>query len=171
MEDIHAAKVQNEPHSAEPLIALYRGIGLVSTLVRWQTRSVYSHAGLYLPDGSTIESWHRGGVARNEWLGAVHTPGTVVDLFRVAAPVEWDAALVFAAAQIGKGYDFRGCARFLTRRGPDCHPARWFCSSLVFAAVEQGGVKLLQRICPSAVAPQHLALSPLLRFVREEVTV
>jgi len=154
----------------EPLIALYRGVGVVSTLVRWQTRSIYSHAGIRLRGGSIIESWHRGGVKRNETLGTVHMPGTVVDLFRVAAPVDWTKALLFAGGQIGKGYDWRGCARFVTRREPDCNPQRWFCSSLVFAALEHGGVQLLARICPAAVAPAHLSLSRLLEQVGQEVT-
>lgn len=170
MEDIHAAKVQNDPHSAEPLVALYRGTSWVSRAVQFQTRSVYSHAGLRLPDGSIIESCHRGGVKRNAHLGAVHTPGTVVDLFRVTVPVDWDAALMFAAEQIGKPYDFRGVARFITRRTPDCNPPRWFCSALIQSAIEHGGVKLLERICPSAVAPGHQAMSPLLEFIRTEFT-
>lgn len=168
------AKVQHDPHSAEPLVALYRGTSLVSRLIRWQTWSDYSHAALLLPDGSVIEAWHKGGVQRHAHLGEVHTPGTQVDLFRVAAPVEWDAALMSATEHLDKGYAFSNIARFLLRLGAmdGCrHPERLICSQLVHLIVEDGGVRLLHRICASRVSPRDLSISPLLRFVRTEVTV
>src|SRR5215469_1941664 len=38
-------------------IALYQGKSLISLLIRWQTRSRYSHAAFLLDDGSVIEAW------------------------------------------------------------------------------------------------------------------
>ena len=38
-------------------IALYQGKSLISLLIRWQTRSQYSHAAFLLDDGSVIEAW------------------------------------------------------------------------------------------------------------------
>lgn len=172
MEQLHAAKVQNDPHSAEPLVALYRGTSWVSRAIRWQTWSDYSHAALWLPDGSVIEAWHKGGVQRHATLGAVHTPGTVVDLFRVVAPVEWDAVLASAEAHLDKGYAFSNILRFMLRwTSTDCrHPQRLICSQLVHLLIEEGGVRLLHRICASKVSPRDLSISPLLRFVRSETT-
>src|SRR5579871_6249457 len=38
-------------------IALYQGKSPISLLIRWQTRSRYSHAAFLLDDGSVIEAW------------------------------------------------------------------------------------------------------------------
>lgn len=38
-------------------IALYQGKSAISRLIRWQTRSQYSHAAFLLDDGSVIEAW------------------------------------------------------------------------------------------------------------------
>jgi uncharacterized protein YycO len=139
-------------------VLLFRGRGLASTLIRWQTRSPYSHAALRLPDGRIIESWQTAGVRIQtlaDWQG--------IDIFAVRGmgPSHWYVALNYATAQIGFSYDWLSVARFVTRRrtGAD---HRWFCSELVFASLAYAGVRLLERIDPAAVSPGHLALSPLL---------
>lgn len=139
----------------EPKVLLFRGRGVISALIRWQTRSVYSHAALLLEDGETIiEAWQGDGV-RKKKLGSREN----IDAFRVAGGVDWPTAIAFAEAQIGKRYDYRQVFRFLSRRSgkTDEH---WFCSELVFAALREGDVPLLERIEPWAVSPGLLAVSP-----------
>jgi hypothetical protein len=45
-----------------PAVLLFRGKGVISTLIRWQTRGEYSHAALLMPDGMIVESWQGAGV-------------------------------------------------------------------------------------------------------------
>ena len=141
-----------------PGILLFRGRGPVSALIRWQTRSQYSHAALLLQDGSVIEAWQGGGVRRKwlrDWVG--------VDILSVPGMTDeqWHQAIAFARAQIGLRYDWRGVFRFVSRRrapGDD----RWFCSELVYAACRSAGVDLLRDTDPAEVSPGMLARSPLL---------
>lgn len=142
----------------EPKILLFRGRGLISWLIRWQTRSEYSHAALMLPDGSVVEAWQGAGVRRTwlrDWCG--------VDVFSVhgMTPEQWQSAIGYARAQIGKGYDYRGVFRFLSRRLVPNNDL-WFCSELVFRALEVAGVRLLRDVTAGEVSPGMLARSPFL---------
>lgn len=144
-------------------VLLFRGRGVISALVRWQTRSVYSHCAIQLPDGRILESWQGSGVQVRrlaDWAG--------VERFRVAGitATQWGRAVSFAEAQVGAGYDYISVLRFVSRRhAPD--NGRWFCSELVAAALQVAGVQLLARVDPAEVSPAMLSWSPLL--VREEL--
>lgn len=142
-----------------PAVLLFRGRGAISALIRWQTRSPFSHAALLMPDGRIVESWQGAGVRVKtlaDWDG--------VDFFDVPSMTDfqWSLALDFALELVGRGYDYRAVARFVSRR-PAADNERWFCSELVFAALEAAGVSLLERIDAAAVSPGLLSLSPLLR--------
>lgn len=140
-------------------ILLFKGRGVVSGMIRLQTRSRYSHAALLYPDGITlIESWQGAGVRKKSI-----TDFAGVDAFIVPGMTEaqWRDAFRFAEAQLGMGYDYRSVLRFVTRVGARDN-RRWFCSELVFAALHHAGVDLLARIPAAEVAPGHLAWSPLL---------
>jgi uncharacterized protein YycO len=140
-----------------PKILLFRGRGFFSQLIRWQTRSRYSHAAFLLPDGRVLEAWHSGVriAALRSWRD--------IEAFDVQAADahQWAAVMTFARAQVGRGYDFRGVLRFLSRRRQP-HDEQWFCSELVFAALQHAGVDLLRDTDPAEVSPGMLARSPLL---------
>ena len=141
-----------------PRILLFRGRGLISALIRWQTRGAYSHAAILLPDGRILESWQGDGV-RIKVLDDMRG----VESYEVTGitPEQWDAAIAFAESQVGRGYDYWAVVRFIARsRMPDNE--RWFCSELVFDALRHAGVHLFQRIDGWAVSPGMLAISPLL---------
>lgn len=141
-------------------ILLYRGTGVVSYLIRWFTRSEYSHAALLYPDGDTvIESMQGYGVRKR----SIYDLDEPYDVFRVAnmTPQQWNYAIAFCAGEIGCGYDYRSVIRFLTRQHAGS-PNRWFCSELVFAAIRHAGPWLLERIEDWAVDPGDLRLSSLL---------
>lgn len=152
-------------------IALHLGRGLLSRLIRWQTRSPYSHASLLLPDGLCIEAREGIGVRA---LPGLHVPaGELVDLFRVegVTPAQVEAIAEFARRQLGKPYDYTMVARFITRRQESrASQGKWFCSELVFAACQQAGLRLLRDTDPWEVSPGLLARSPLLVPVRLNVT-
>lgn len=143
---------------SKPAVLLFHGRGIISSLIRWQTRGNYSHAALLLPNGQILESWQGAGVrvkTLKNWDGIdiYHVDGIKSD--------QWVSAIKFAEAQLGKKYDYRAILRFLTRKKLSSND-RWFCSELVFEALRQAGVKLLDRIDSSAVSPSTLSISPIL---------
>ena len=183
-------------------MALFRDApGLVGRLIRWQTRSEYSHAALVFDrtavseiDGTaqlfkeqeaalsslyhtlthrflTIEAREFRGVRMTE--GVVKAAAGAVDLFSVNSPQgaqrSTEEALgkvwFFAKEQIDKGYDYTMVARFVSRRQEQRSSSdKWFCSELVFAALQKAGIDLLRDVEPWAVSPGLLAKSPLLKW-------
>ena len=139
-------------------IVLFRGRGLISALIRWQTRGDYAHAALLMDDGKLIESWQGVGVRIKSDPDL--SDATIFDVPSMTQ-AQWDRALFFARCQVGKGYDYWAIIRFITReRMPDND--RYFCSELVFDSIEHAGVNLLARIKGWAVDPSRLELSPLM---------
>lgn len=163
-------------------VALFKGRSAISRLIRWQTRSEYSHSALWLPETEeVIEAWHRGGVRRGP-IHNVHTPGTVVHIFTVN-PIEqskppqpssligWDQKVLdFANDQVGGSYAFRSVFRFMSRRSAEHRPGVWFCSELVSKSFRHGGIHLLGQIPSEHVSPALLSYSPLLKFAHTIVT-
>jgi len=125
-------------------------------LIRAQTRSEYSHSAIMLKDGSIIESWQGKGVRRKtlaDYEG--------IDFFKVEG-VDENVVEEFLLSKIGAKYDYLSVFRFLSKRKP-IPSEKWFCSDLVFSALEAGGVKLLNNITPQEVSPALLSLSTLLK--------
>lgn len=166
-------------------IALYRGVSMVSRLIRFQTRSEYSHAAFILlgddvragdgvagPRSRVFEAWHVGGVDGWHAASKRHTPGTQVDVFRLdpeLTPAEEQELLAWLDLQRGKRYDFRGVWRFVSRKEPD-YTKRWFCSALVFGGLAHVGRRTLERIQANCVSPALLALSTHLAKVDQFTT-
>ena len=152
----------------KPYLLLYKGKSWVSRLIRWQTRSKYSHAAIFIPEEGVYEAWHIGGVQKNKDWKVLHKKGTIVDVF---CPTEFDKentqkVVEFLESQVGKKYDFRSVFRFLTRQ-PE-HPDdkdKWFCSELASMAFMRAGYCLLKRIEPWAISPALLSYSPRLNLV------
>lgn len=143
-----------------PGVVLFRGTSLLSKAIRWQTRSVYSHAALLCPDGHLIHALADRGVVREP---APFGPDDTCDVFNVPSMTskQWEAAARFAAAQVGKGYDWWGVIRFVARdRLPDS--PNYFCSELVFEALAWAGRRVLERCEAYDVSPGMLGLSPCL---------
>ncbi len=168
----------------------YRGTSMVSWLIRWQTRSCYSHIALRFTEdlwvqmgdgrekrigaGNVIEAWQTGGVALHGHAGTVHTPGTRVDVFEYAQDLSLTEAQVmagFLVRQLGKAYDFMGVARFLTREPVDhWRRNKWFCSELAFEMALTGGRPLLARCAAWEVPPRDVPRSTALKLVGQEKT-
>jgi hypothetical protein len=142
-------------------VLLFTGGDPIAAIVKWQSRSAYSHAALLIPGTNTvIESFPFRGV-RQRTL-------SVRDWERIHAyevigmdAAQWQEALDFATARIGQGYDWRNVFRFLTRI-PGRENQRWFCSELVFKAIEVAYRRLLN-MSAEYVDPGRLAQSTLLR--------
>ena len=162
--------IQSQPKNTNMQIALHKGTGWISRLIRWQTRSLYSHASILFKADEiepirVIEAREFKGVQLTRGLDL--TPGETVDIFDIKGL--WkdghsaENIIHFLGAQIGKPYDYRMVLRFVSRRGQDRRTVgKWFCSELVYAAFLKGGLQLLGNTEPWEVSPGLLARSPYL---------
>lgn len=144
-------------------IMLFKGTSFISRAIRFQTRSVYSHAAI-LDQSIVTESWHKGGVRQYplEELRHNHKSGTGIDIYDIRGPYDVAAVRTFLSQAIGKKYDFKSIFRFLTRRRAQADD-KYFCSELVLHAFAEGGFDILH-IRPSEASPRDLSISPLLKL-------
>jgi|6_EtaG_2_1085325.scaffolds.fasta_scaffold00296_7 uncharacterized protein YycO len=152
------------------MIALYRGISTISKIIRWRTRSVYSHAAWLCDDGSVIEAWTNG-VRKTKNLSADHTPGTIVDIFSIdgITPEQIGEIEGFLGKHLGMPYDYRSVWRFMSL-SPATINGKWFCSELIDAACTQAGAHLTRRIESHLVSPRDIGISPVLLAERQHRT-
>ena len=169
-------------------LAAYQGTSLISRLIRWQTRSRYSHIAIrftedvwvklgerekYIHAGNVIEAW-KGGVRLADDISESHDTKTPVDLFEFVVPLTEDEELAmssFLVRQLGKGYDYEAIIRFLTREPVDhWHRQKWFCSELAFEAALTCGRRLLERCAAWEIPPRDVPRSPLLKFSKNLIT-
>lgn len=155
-------------------IACYKGKSFVSKLIRWFTRSDYSHVAFLLDDGSVIEAWEKGGVLHNASLRTKHTPKTEVDIFEIVPPLTLneEADLIGNIRdELGKDYDYWAVMRFLTRQGkPPGVGEKWFCSEFVFEMLHKIGRVLFVNTEPWEVQPGWIPRSTVLKWDRTIVT-
>lgn len=149
------------------MILLYKGISTISRTIKFVNWGDFSHASWKRRDDSVIEAWHVGGVRHTPHYCVDHTPGTVIEAFKIRGLTDdqQDRIEEFLLGQVGKKYDYRGVLRFLSRRDPadTVNPEdlnRWFCSVLVFCAVAHVRDPLLARVSPHRVHPTLLSYSP-----------
>lgn len=151
------------PHDFEAgcgRVLLFTGGDPIAALVRWQSRSHYSHAALLIPGTTTvIESYPFRGVRKREltakdWerIHAYRVPDMTVK--------QWAGAVQFCESQMGMGYDWRNVLRFVSRV-PARENNRWFCSELVFEAIRRTYRRVLN-MSAEYVNPGHLADSTLM---------
>lgn len=143
-------------------VALFKNSGPIASLIKWQTDSPYSHAAL-LFRGETGDILLQSNPGRGvHWTA--NPDLRRADIFDYVEHIHSGLAFSmynFAKAQLGKGYDYFGVARFISRRRLPEND-RWFCSELVFAAFRSVGIRLLERIEAWQVDPGMLSFSPLL---------
>ena len=141
-------------------VALFKNRdGLFARWIQWQTDSPYCHAGLVFNDTILVESRVGKGV-----IEVPFKPSPVVDLYEIEGLSDEDIGVIwdFTREQLGKGYDYWGAFRFLSRdRLPEND--RWFCSELVYAACQAAQLELLERVEAWQVSPGLLARSPRLK--------
>jgi uncharacterized protein YycO len=152
----------NMEPNMKPRIALFNGDGMVSWLIKKQTRSKYSHAAMLIP-GTTnriIESREFKGVR-------LHTldesDNRLIDWFAIPSmsDEDYNHAISLFLGQLGMPYDYWSVARFVTKK-PARENGKWFCSEAVHKMLADAGTRLLLRIPSAEVSPAHLGISPLL---------
>ena len=151
-------------------IAAYRGRSWISRAIGWFTRSVYSHVAIdFRDDGDSVYEAIGSGFVRAVDLAWNHDEDTVVDLFDYRRPlttVELDAAYATARSLVGQPYDYASVfLHFPLRLDRDGDTKRLFCSEAALAiSWAMGEDRLLQRMLPWKATPDHIAISPLLKW-------
>lgn len=138
----------------------FRGKGVISALIRWQTDGTYSHVGAYTDDGYVIESKEGKGVRKHKYTDFKDADFYSIDV----TPSQKKLFYEFLNSQLGCGYDYWGIVRFVSRRMLPEND-NWFCSELMFAAAEAAGIVLLGRTKAYEVSPSLLSRSPYLILI------
>lgn len=144
-------------------LVFFQSRNVLSRLIRWWTRGAWSHVGvLDERDEVIFESFAGKGVvavdAKRRLAGACFA---LYEPVRDLTEAERDALRRWLRKQLGKGYDYRGLARFVTRRvrGDD---ERLFCSEYVAEAFGRIG-RPLSRAHPWLISPEELSRSTEIR--------
>ena len=141
----------------------YRGTSITSHLIKLQTRSIYSHVGVQLSDGSVVEAWQGTGVRQIETPFIGHASNTLIDVYSITQEFDEAAATKYLLEQIGQAYDYKSVWRFLSRRSVVTDD-RKFCSELAEEAMIEAGLPLLNGN-PSEHSPRDTVLSPYLKLI------
>lgn len=130
-------------------IALYKGTrpgikGIYNRLVRWWTRSPYSHCELVFSDGIAASSSLEDGGVRFKWI---EFDAERWDFIELPTALE-EGAYTWFNEHRGRKYDVMGNLQFILA----CIPSssnRWFCSEAVAAAL---GLREAWRYDPATLA-------------------
>jgi len=137
--------------------ALYKGtrpglVGIYSRVVRWWTKSRYSHVELVLSTGGAWSSSFEDGGVRSKLIDFDPARWDLVDLPPALEP----AAVAWFEAHRGAGYDLVGNLQFVISPVPHSR-SRWFCSEAVAAAL---GIPDPWRYSPGTLASALTLLKP-----------
>lgn len=147
------------------IICLHKGRGFIGNLIRWQTRGIYSHASLLLDSKTLFESREFKGVR----VADIYEKDRI-DFFYVRANVHHQSIILqFLELLKGAKYDYRMVMRFMTRQSETIgSQGKYFCSELVFDALQEAGIDLFINTEGWEVSPHLLSRSPILKQVQYE---
>lgn len=123
-------------------IILTSQVGAVSKMVRLSTFSKFSHAILYVGDGSFIHSDGQG-VHSNNIQRLLFENDNYVEVRRVLDDAYVDQAVMFARSQIGTSYSVKEAIRTQSPIYKGKKLNRQFCSRLVAQSYEYAGLPLV----------------------------
>ena len=176
-------------------IALFKGKSAVSRLIRWFTRSKFSHAAFvfderaqntaiqmvkdglrfkkldYISVGSVVEAW-QGGVKNSPSVSTLHTRGTPISIMSYAHQISLDQErrlILYLDQDIGLPYDYMDIVRFILR--VNGHPGESvFCSFEVARRQHDIDYPLFARTEGWRVPPDWLWRTIALRFDRNIIS-
>jgi hypothetical protein len=160
-------------------VLLYRGRSIPSKIIRWATRSSYSHAGIAVWWNDrlmVLEAVGRGVmVTPLSWnVQAYHGDVELFSCIRKLTSRERDTLIGFAQAELGKEYDRWSAIvlglKILFQRDREKRDAlrrerKLFCSFYVAQAYNAAGVDLKEGVSDRFMSPGDVAASPMLRKV------
>lgn len=132
--------------------------------IRFFTGCRWHHCGIIYNDNTVIEASARGGV-RGVTLNSFKARGKycIVD-FEVPKEV---AAMTFLYSQLGKPYDWSGAIAY-PFRGDWQNRDKWYCSELVAATLNVGGVSLFRDGIRS-ITPRDLYINAIGKLTYESL--
>ncbi len=145
-------------------VRLVKGVGFYDRIIKWYTRSNYTHAEFAWPlTSSKPEQWlgaqPKGGVAIRpaDYLGAVEYQVYSIDVTNAQAR----KIAGFLKAQIGMAYDWPAIVNMGKFDHDVISPNKWFCSELVFGACAANGAAILRAPLSQRdrITPRDLGLS------------
>ena len=123
--------------------------GFFGRLIRWWTRSPYSHCARYFNPGPglgfILEAQPGVGVRERPMLGVDATLWDTVQI--PVSPAAYDKALAHARSEIGAKYDWKGIFLAQVLHIPRSHPDQWFCSEYAADALQQLGMLHGKKAC------------------------
>lgn len=139
----------------------YRGKGVGAALIRWFSRSKYSHVSIAFNDGTVYEACPLKGVRKTTLKS---TKGVTPFVFKLGAPIDTEAVRIFCEAEVSAGtkYDYWGVICFTLGIKPRRSNDKYFCSEFGMDATAVGGVRLLERVESFKVRPDEMSWSPVI---------
>lgn len=129
----------------------------MAALIRFFSRSKYSHVSLLFANGDLYEAVPFKGCRKTRLK---NVEGITPMQFKHGAVFDVELARTYLDAELGTGYDYVGVLSFLIGLKPNSK--RMFCSEYVFNAVSVGGINLQERTEGRLLRPDQLAMSPVL---------
>ncbi|MGL5329086.1 MAG: YiiX/YebB-like N1pC/P60 family cysteine hydrolase [Peptostreptococcaceae bacterium] len=122
-------------------IFLIKNDTFISKLIRWFTRSQYSHCGLCISDDG-IHLWH---TEFNMGLRLTHLmyPSDKMEVYRVNVSYDHEKLYDFILANIGNKYDFMEIFKVIFRCKKAETDSEYICSELIRAAYRHVGIELV----------------------------
>ena len=156
-------------------VLLFRGTSAVSRIIRWGSRSSYSHAGLAAWWGDRLIVFQAVGHGAQvvPVSSAVDAYDGQVDWFtpRPGVTVDPEQLITHAVTMLGRAYAFNGVLdlmwrmalrRFRGLRDARDDPKELFCSQYVSYCYRKAGVDLVQGTDDASTSPGDLATSGML---------
>lgn len=144
-------------------IGFYKKNGFVANIIKFLTRGQYSHVAIEV--NNTFYEAKEFSLVRKYVTWTKNS--SQIDIYELEITDDQERRLVnFLEKQIGKKYDYLMVLGFLfyVTREKRKSRGKWFCTELIFAALEKVGVKLLNNIEPWKVSPATLSYSTLLKY-------
>lgn len=131
--------------------------GIVSSAVRLMTRSKWSHVAIVMDEHSIMDATGIHGVAIRSIRDIEHYDKAYAEL-DCETPKDW------LMQQLGKPYDRWAILGLWFNHRDWREDDKWFCSELVAAAAEKGGLKMFNEDA-SLVTPRDIAIYGGLKWV------
>ena len=143
----------------------FRNHSLLNNTINFFTRGKYSHVSILSSNGYFYEADIKYGVRKvkkEDYL--VENKNSLFDIKKLTAS-EWQESQIieFLEKQVGKKYDIAMVIGFVIHSTRESRKSygKWFCSELLVAGIEKGGIKLFNTE-PWKISPEILSWSTLL---------
>lgn len=147
-------------------IAFHVPLTKLDYLIKFASRGAYSHCSIVFDD-AVYEARPFVGVRKASNLASVEDKERVIDIYEVETTNAQELVIrEFLDRQIGKKYDYWMAVGFVlyTSRESRKSSGKWFCSELLFCALEKGGIRILDRVEPWKISPSMASYSLLLKY-------